>query len=271
MRQSCVCFRRVRSAIRLAVSVFLVTSFVASAAFGGDRVRITNGEWPPYLSRDLPHYGIASRIVSEAFAREGIAVEYGFFPWRRGYEYALSGEWDGTAVWLRNPERDAAFHVSAPIVMSRYVFFHLKSFPFSWRTTKDLRGLLIGATRGYDYGEAFMTAARTGAIALEYSSSDEQNFARLLAGRIHLFPIDEQVGQAMLAKHFAPAEVARLTHDRKPLREDALHLLLSRKVAGNDARMVRFNRGLEALRKQGVVQRYLDEGMRAAPSPAPAR
>ncbi len=48
-----------------------------------ETIRLTNGEWQPYLSKDAPHHGFASHIVTEAFALVGVEVEYGFFPWKR--------------------------------------------------------------------------------------------------------------------------------------------------------------------------------------------
>ena len=48
------------------------------------RVRLANGEWPPYTSLNLPNLGCDSQVVTEAFALEGIGVEYDFFPWARG-------------------------------------------------------------------------------------------------------------------------------------------------------------------------------------------
>ncbi len=38
-------------------------------------IRISNGEWAPYMSENSAHYGLASHIVSEAFKLEGITVE----------------------------------------------------------------------------------------------------------------------------------------------------------------------------------------------------
>ncbi len=50
-----------------------------------DSVRIANGEYAPYFSEDLKHYGVGSRIVKAAFAEVGINVDYVFRPWERGY------------------------------------------------------------------------------------------------------------------------------------------------------------------------------------------
>lgn len=68
-------------------ALFLFTSVV----HGKDTIRITNGEWPPYLSKKLPHYGFASHLITEAFATVNVEVEYGFFPWKRAFRNAQEG------------------------------------------------------------------------------------------------------------------------------------------------------------------------------------
>ena len=78
--------------------------------FGGhlqaESIRLTNGEWSPYLGQNLPHHGVASRIVEEAFALQGVQVQWEFYPWARALRSAEQGKSDGAAVWLRSPERD---------------------------------------------------------------------------------------------------------------------------------------------------------------------
>ena len=111
---------------RMLLILFFWLSGISGFAFAQETIRITNGEWPPYLSEKLKHNGLASRIVREAFELEGIQVVYDFFPWNRSLMLAQTGEWDGTAVWLRSPEREQEFYISDPVVQSTYVFFHLK-------------------------------------------------------------------------------------------------------------------------------------------------
>lgn len=224
-----------------------------------NKIRVTNGEWPPYLSETLPHYGLASRIISEAFALKGITVEYGFFPWARSLMLAQNGEWDGSAVWFKNAEREKDFYFTDPVIKSDYVFFHLKSYAFDWKEIKDLAGKNIGATIDYDYGDAFTQAEKAGTIAVERVPSDEQNFKKLLAGRIDIFPLDVNVGLAMLRQNFTPEEAAQITYHPLPVRSDFLYLLLSKKVARNEEMAAVFNAGLQELTASGKLQQFIDE------------
>lgn len=237
----------------------LLCTLLLGSLQAAEPVRLTNGEWPPYLGEHLPHHGVASRIVAEAFALQGIEVQWEFHPWARSLKMAEQGERDGSAVWLYNAERAQRFHISDPVVESGYYLFHRKSRAFDWREIDDLRGLRIAGTRGYDYGAAFQQAEAAGELQVIRLTGDEQGFRQLLAGRVELFPVDKVVGFDMLYQRFSAAERQQLSFHPKPLRSDSLHLLLSRDVPGNAERIERFNRGLAQLRDSGRVAQYLLE------------
>ena len=99
------------------IPIFLLTS---TGILAEETIRITIGEWAPYLSKDLKHYGVAARIVTDSFALEGVKVEYGFFPWARSKFLAQEGEWDGSAVWIHNAERAKDFLFSDSMFKSPF-------------------------------------------------------------------------------------------------------------------------------------------------------
>jgi len=80
--------------------VMLVIFNNSNSSFAGETIRLSNGEFLPYLSEDLKYYGVLSRIVSEAFALEDIEVKYWFFPWGRAIAVAENGAWDGSLGWV---------------------------------------------------------------------------------------------------------------------------------------------------------------------------
>ena len=105
---------------------FVLLVLLLGSAQAAEQVRLTNGEWPPYLGETLPHHGVASRIVAEAFALQGIDVQWEFHPWARSLKMAEQGVRDGSAVWFHSPERERHFHISEPVVESGYYLFHRK-------------------------------------------------------------------------------------------------------------------------------------------------
>lgn len=231
--------------------------------FGGhlqaESIRLTNGEWSPYLGQNLPHHGVASRIVEEAFALQGVQVQWEFYPWASALRSAEQGKSDGAAVWLRSPEREQAFFISTPVVDSSYFLFHRKDQPFDWQQVSDLQGKRVGGAIDYDYGQAFQQAEKIGQLQVKRLSNEEQGLRMVLAGRLDVFPMDKVVAFDLLHSHFSAAERRQLSFHPLPLRSDSLHLLLSRQVPGNEAMLQRFNQGLQQLRESGKVSQYLLE------------
>ncbi len=243
--------------------IFVIFLFlcISNGIFAEETIRLTNGEWLPYLSETLKHHGVASRIVTEAFALEGIKVEYVFLPWKRAYENARYGEYDGSVVWSRSPEREKDFYYSDVIIDGISVFFHLKSYPFDWKTIQDLKGIQVGGTLGYHYA-LLEEAEKSGLIKIERAKTDKHNFLKLLYGHIEIFQLDRELGYYLLNKSFKPEEVVLFTHHPKPIVRDTYHLILSKKNEKNKRMLVLFNRGLKRLRESGKVDQYIAESLR---------
>ncbi|MDM8516805.1 transporter substrate-binding domain-containing protein [Desulfobacterales bacterium HSG16] len=244
----------------IAVMTIMMCLGSVHSSHAGETIRLTNGEWPPYMSETLQYGGTASRIVTEAFALEGVTVQYGWFPWKRGFIYAQKGKWDGSIGWKKTEDRKKFFHFSKPLFEGKTVFFHLKSFDFDWNTIDDLKIFRIGGTLGYGgYGEAFAQAEKDKLINVERIPRDEQNFRKLLFKRIMLFPLDLNVGYAILNQHFAPDEIEKITYHSKPLVSNLYHLILSKKVERNGRMMELFSEGLKQLKASGKYDQFLEE------------
>lgn len=238
----------------LACAVFLVSGSVVCSE---ELLRLTSGEWPPYMSENMQYLGLGSKIVSEAFVLEGVRVSYGFFPRKRSlFEARLAVEWDGSILWFRSPEIEKEFYVSEPVIESKFVFFHLKDRPFEWKTIDDLKKYSIGGTLEYDYGDEFTQAEKEGKIRVERVPNDEQNFKKLLFGRIDISPQDIDVGLFMI-KNMKPEEAAKLTYNPTVLRSGPVCLLLSKKNVKNKKYIELFNKGLRKLKDSGEYARIL--------------
>jgi polar amino acid transport system substrate-binding protein len=197
--------------------------------------------------------GIFSRIVSEAFALEGIRAVYKFYPWKRGYLLAKQGQLDGSVTWAPTPERQRDFHFSDPVIFSRKVFFHLKELTFEWRSVKDLIPFRIGATAQYTYGEAFDQAVQEGILNVEYVNRDSLNIRKLLQRRIDLFPMEIKVGYNLIRAEASPEQAGLITHHPEPVQETPICVVISRNIDDRRARRLieTFNRGLQRLKQSG--------------------
>lgn len=220
-------------------------------------VKLANGEWAPFQSQELKHYGVASYLVEQAFAHVGIQVEYAFRPWKRAYEEAKSGKLDGTLIWRKNAERQNAFYFSDVLIASESAIFHLKSLKFAWTKDEDLKGYVVGGTLGYQYSYDNIPGVR-----IERAGTDEQNFGKLLLKRIDLFGLDKLVGYDILNKYFTAEQRAQITYEPNPGELTKYYLMLSRAKAQNQQIIRAFNRGLKYLRDSGRYEEIMQMQLR---------
>lgn len=234
--------------------IFFTTQLVA------ETIRITSGEWEPFLSQHIYQYGLDSHIVTEAFKLEGIDVEWGFFPWQRSYENAKdSDEWDASCCWWPDNETKDVFLVSDTITETSFVFYHLKSYKFHWNSLQDLEGIKIGGTTKYHYGKEFMSAIQAETLTVEYTQKDEFNYRKLLAGRIEIFPNDPAVGNAQIRNSLSQEEINLITYSPKKFGESTLHLIVSKNKKRNKYFLDKFNSGLKKLKASGRYQKMLKD------------
>ena len=140
-----------------------------------------------------------------------------------------------------------------------HVFFHLKSNPFQWQSYDDLKGINIGATIGYFYGNDFKKAVNDGKIIVDYAPNDELNFKKLVAERFSLFVANYITGYAIAQKALAPEEFSKITHSTRSVSKPSNHyVLFAKNVRG--ARLCQlFNKGLKKLKENGKLKQYLEK------------
>jgi len=221
-------------------------------------IHISNGEWAPFMGKELAHHGFVSRIVAQAFALEGVRVEYGFYPWARAYFLAQHGQVDASIGWYRTPERERDFLFSDAVFVESQVLFFLKEKPVSWKTLSDLRGRNIGAVLGYTYGAEFQALEDRKAVNVERTASDEQNLRKLLAGRIDAAIISLAVGERLL-QTLGENSAARIGLDPRPVNAGPLHLIFPKKQPRSGDWLRLFNRGLKKLKATGAADRFRRE------------
>jgi len=248
-----------------------ITSTSLSLAQEG--IVLSNGEWPPYFSAAFKYGGVGSRIGSEAFALEGIKVTYDYLPWKRGLEFARTGQIEGAIGWRKTPERAKYFYFSTPLLSANVVLFHKEGSLFTWKTLEDIGHMKIGATLGYSYIKKLTKAVERNGGKLEIAPTDEINLQKLAAGRIDIFPCGKAVGYYILRTKFTPGTADMVRHHPRPLIDSPLYLLISKKTKNAQELISRFNEGLKQLRESGKYEQYELESLkgdylptRAAPS-----
>lgn len=243
-------------AMRKIILTAWLICFLCSDVWAQETVRFAIGEWEPHYSEQYKHYGLVPHIISEAFAQEGIKVEYGFFPWSRSMGLVKQGLWDATCCWSKTDERAQFYFFSDSVIDEKQVFFHLKEFDFDWHGMESLKGVIIGTGNEFYHGHPFHKAEQKGGLRIEKLSVLEKNFEKLLAKRIDVFPMDEIAGYAAINKKFKPEVASMFTHHPRVLDSMPQRALFSKKVSRSKALIEKLNKGLEALKTSGRYQEF---------------
>ncbi|MFL1407301.1 substrate-binding periplasmic protein [Marinobacter sp. M1N3S26] len=245
--------------------VILIAILFAIPATHARTITLSTGEWPPYFDSSLDNHGLLAQIISEAYGNVGISVDYSFLPWSRALSMAHHGNYDGSAAWSCTPSRSDDFHFSQPILPLYYVFFVRKGSQFHWQEIDDIKGLTIGLTQDYAYGDQLTSAVDRGLVNTDMTASDESNFRKLRAGRIDLFPMDPLTGLQMIDQLFSEAEARQLTYHPRPIHQASYHLIFSRQQDNGGELARQFNQGLETLRVSGRLDEILDSQLGESP------
>ncbi|WDE07682.1 transporter substrate-binding domain-containing protein [Thalassomonas viridans] len=243
----------------LPVCLLIASSAGAVKSFAQETIRIATGEYPPYYSRQYKNFGPTPAIVIAAFARVNIKVEFGFFPWNRSLELAKNNVWDATCCWFKTSGWEDYFYYSDGVRSREKIFFHLKSYPFHWQSYDDLQEMKIGTTVKYAYGDDFDAANKAGKLRIEQAPSNKMNLKKLLAGRIHIFPIDRLMGYQLLDEFFTPEQARLITHHSKILFSGNVRLLISKKNPKSQYLIEKFNLGLKKLKESGEYDPFFIE------------
>ncbi len=239
----------------------LIISF-SGVTFAQETIRLSTAEFAPFTSKSLKYNGVINRVITEAFALEGVKVEYTWYPWKRAYRAAKEEDFDGSSYWYKTPEREKDFLFSDVVTKSTYAFFYIKGSPFNWNTLEDLQGMPIGGTIGYFYKEMFEPLEKSEKLEVHWVPKDEHNLKKLIKNRIKIFPSNIDVAFDLLQNHFTPKEIQSFTYHPKPLRESSAYLILSKKVKRNLRMLKLFNKGLKRLKASGQYDQFFEESRR---------
>jgi len=235
------------------IFIFALSSTVNAA----EKITLANGEWAPYLSKDLKHSGYMSHIVSEAFAEEGIEVDYVFLPWKRGFEDAKEGKYQGSLIWGYNDDRAKDFLYSDTVAELGTSLFYNKSNPIEWNEPTDLKKYKMGGVIGYAYG--IEELEKQGILKIERIGKDVGNYKKLAAGRLDIVLEDTEVGHESINKLGMTEQLA--VHP-KTLKSRKYSVIISKNAPNAQALVDAFNRGLKKLKDDGRYQKYLEASRR---------
>ena len=225
----------------LTAVLFACLSFTAY----GEKLRIVTEPWAPYVYDDKGSMrGLDYETTVIVFQRLGVEVEWQFLPWKRCLAMLDQGNADGALDIFHSHERDALLlYPSEPLSAVEFVLFYANDRPHPAQTLEDLRGLTVGTSPGYLYGEAF---SESSLFDREPAPSHEANFGKLSLGRIDLVITDRRVGQHVIKAMGLEGKVSQapLVISRQP------QFLAVRRGAGMDLLVQRFAAELKRFKQE---------------------
>ncbi len=250
---------------KLLISFFVCIAVILRADLHAEKKSETKGrgiklvliDYEPLMSPTMPGFGIEPQIVTAVFTLLNINIKYKFLPTARAIETTKKGKYNGLVGFVWSKEREESFYYSEPVFEAPLVFFHLKQFQFDWNTMKDLRGINIGTVLKNYYGPSFHKAWGARILKVQEVSKDELNYAKLLARRIKLMPMNIYSGYANIRKKYPPETAKQFTHHPKPLKTSVYHVIFPKKDKSNKLLAEEFSTALSQLKKTGDYDRIV--------------
>jgi polar amino acid transport system substrate-binding protein len=233
---------------------------IVCSASAEEIITISTLEYPPWTGKNLKRNGFVNHVIAQAFQRTGYRVEYTYLPWKRALLETKNGKYVALSYVYFSKDRENDYHLSDPISLEKIVLFHLKTNPVKdWKTLDDLRNYTFGATRGYTYTSEFWEAAESKRLKVDITGTDKQNFKKLLAGRIDIFPSGLVNGYSILQKEFDVGKSHLLSVHPKPLSKTTGHLAFTKRRKNSEKLLRTFNQGLAELKEEGLYDKYMDD------------
>lgn len=243
----------------------IVFLFLSLTCISADILKVASGEWPPYLSKNLKHYGLYQHLVELAYEDAGIKLKTSFFPWSRAKLLVKDGKYDASLAWAKTPDREREFEFSVPVTQNSKVFFHLRENKFDWKKIEDLKKYRILFTKDYTYGEIDKYIYDKD-FKIFVVSKDLLKMKMILSKRADITPIDIEVGYYLIKGHFSKNEVAQFTHHPRPIMNAGMRVMFSKKI---DKKRLEFlksslEKGLKKIRGNGKFDRVFWEARAGA-------
>ena len=225
----------------------LLLCICATHAEAGRLLKVATGEWPPYLSAELPGSGCIASMVKEAFELEAYQVEYHFLPWSRGYIKTKQGHYDVNMYWYRSQQRDKDFMLSKQnISLERLGFYYLKSLGLQGQSYAEFSGKTLVLNPGFTYPDKLWDEIKHNNIKVLEARTESQNFQLMFKGRADATILTEKLASAYLSE--VSQENSNKVQSAKEMKGFVTgHILFSKAVDDTEALRDAFDRGFVKL------------------------
>ncbi|MCP4024481.1 MAG: amino acid ABC transporter substrate-binding protein [Desulfobacteraceae bacterium] len=237
------------------IFVFLAVTVPGTDCESLPKLKITSGEYAPFVSSKIDGYGLITEIITASLKDMGYAPEYVFYPWKRCELAVKNGELWAAFPYAYTEERAKFSLYSDRIMNSDTKFFyskkHLKK-KVVWETLEDLKQYKIGGVLGYFYRKDFDESG----LKVIYAASEASAVNRLRLGSVDLYVSDEAVFWHLVQQNHSSEKMDFAVLD-KSYSKIGYHLMVSKKYPGAQELLTKFNVCLKQVRQSGLFNRIL--------------
>ncbi len=211
--------------------------------------------WPPYvIEEENKVSGTDVDITHAVFKKMGIPIDIKILPWKRCVELVKQNKVDGILDISLTEERKTFLHYpNSPISTGTTVFFKRSKDNITFTNLSDLNRKRTGAILGYNYCQEL--DSQEFIINAERVSNLDQNFHKLLAGRIDLLVEVDSVGLFTAKKLGLSSYISIIPNAKYCI---GGNYLAFSKNAKNKELSLLFNNALEAYKASGEYSNLLD-------------
>ena len=218
-------------------------------------VTVVANIWPPYVDESLDGDGLAMKIVSTAFKKVGYDPQVRVEKWEKALAGSKLGVYDvAGAIWKTDKRKEKLLYSDAYLT-NNIVLITQSSNTMTYSAMSDLRGLLVGVLKDYEYDQKFMADAR---ILKFQANRLTQNLIAVQKGSLDLAIADKRLAMYEL-KHFMGNNSSDFRFLPKPLSSRKLYIAAPIANEQSKTLIKKFNQGLAKMKKDGSYQKIIDE------------
>lgn len=234
---------------------------------------LTGSGYGPFTDRGLPGQGMVTELVNAALELAPAPVSYSV-SWEDDWSKHLfpmldKKEFDMGFPWLKpdcaaepDNERCANFHFSEPVMTMPIMLFARADSGFEYREDADAEGRTLCRPAGYfthDLNRAGRRWLDEDKITLVQPQSPADCFRMVAEGKVDAVAVNLFLGANTIVKEGLRDIVVPL---EKPLSEEGLHVVISKRHWRGTTHLYRINAGLQKLRGSGrfeeIMSRHLE-------------
>jgi polar amino acid transport system substrate-binding protein len=234
---------------------------------------LTGGGFAPFTDQNLPGQGLITELVNAAMELTPSPVSYSI-TWENDWSKHLfpklnDKEFDMGFPWFKpdcettpQDERCVNFHFSEPLITIPIMLFARADAGFTYTQDSDLEGKTLCRPKGYFTHDLDRPGRRwlsEDKITLVQADTPAACFHLVNEGRVDAATVNLFLGANTLIAEGLRDTILPV---ERPLSEEGLHVVISKRHWRGTSHLYRINAGLKALKKEGrfeeIVARHLE-------------